>query len=97
MCGGSEVSECFRHHFLTLLLYICRVYGLFTLETLIATAFGRYVDLQRGEADQLTEAAAEFFRATLEESSFSPDALLVLLCKCLNGVYVCVHVCVLRA
>ena len=56
------------------------------METLIATAFGRYVDLQRGEADQLTEAAAEIFRASEEQSSLSPDALLVPLCKFFDHV-----------
>ena len=48
----------------------------------MATAFGWYVDVQRGEADQLTEAAAEIVRALADQSSLSPDALLVLLCKC---------------
>lgn len=64
----AESEKCVEVH---------NVYGSFTMETLIATAFGRYVDLQRGEADQLTEAAAEIFRASEEQSSLSPDALLV--------------------
>ena len=51
------------------------------METLIATAFGRYVDFQRGEANELTEAAAEIIRALADQSSLSPDALLVPLCK----------------
>ena len=51
------------------------------METLVATAFGRYVDIQKGEADQLTEAAATIFRMNDEESNISPDGLLVALCK----------------
>ena len=52
------------------------------METLIATSFGRYVDIQRGENDQLTEAADIIFRANDESSSFAADAMLVSLCKC---------------
>ena len=33
-----------------------RVYTSFTLETIIATAFGRQINLQRGESDDLTRA-----------------------------------------
>ena len=33
-----------------------RVYSCFTLETIIATAFGRQVNLQRGESDEFTKA-----------------------------------------
>ena len=32
------------------------------METIVATAFGRVVDIQRGEHDELTDAAAEIFR-----------------------------------
>ena len=56
------------------------------METLIATAFGRYVDLLRGEADQLTEAADKVFRSADEQSSLSPDALLVPLCEFFDHV-----------
>ena len=51
------------------------------METMIATAFGRHVDIQRGEADQLTEAAAGVFRGS-QDGNFSPDnVVLVALCK----------------
>ena len=62
-------------------MYIYREYGNFTMETLIATAFGRYVNLQRGEADLITEDAKELFSATHEEAALSPDTLLVCLCR----------------
>ena len=35
---------------------MCRVYSSFTLESIIATAFGRQINLQRGESDDLTRA-----------------------------------------
>ena len=33
-----------------------RVFGSFTMETILATAFGRQMNLQRGESDELSEA-----------------------------------------
>ena len=52
------------------------------METLIATAFGRYVNLQRGEGDQLTEAAGAVFRSNEEGSNqLAPDLLIATLCK----------------
>ena len=37
-------------------LSMCRVYSSFTLESIIATAFGRQINLQSGESDNLTRA-----------------------------------------
>jgi thromboxane-A synthase len=56
-----------------------RVYGAFTMETLIATAFGRYVNIQRGEADQITQGANSIFRAAEDGSPNAPDVLMALL------------------
>ena len=39
----------------------CRTYGAFTLESILAAAFGRVIDLQRGEADEVTKAAKGIF------------------------------------
>lgn len=36
------------------------------METILATAFGRVIDIQRGESDQLTEAAAAVFSSAHE-------------------------------
>ena len=58
-----------------------RVYGAFTMETLIATAFGRHVNIQRGEADQITQGANSIFRAAEDGSPNAPDVLMALLCK----------------
>lgn len=38
-----------------------RTYGAFTLESILAAAFGRVIDLQRGEADEVTKAAKAVF------------------------------------
>ena len=58
------------------------------METLIATAFGRYVDIQRGEADQLTDAAAAIFKGLQEgDAKISPEALLVGLCEYRHQLY----------
>ena len=35
---------------------IHRVYGCFTLEAILATAFGRRLDLQKGESDEFSKA-----------------------------------------
>ena len=35
---------------------VYRVYGKFTLEAIVATAFGRQVDIQRGDSDEFSKA-----------------------------------------
>ena len=35
---------------------VCRVYSNFTLETILATAFGRIIDIQKGESDQFSKS-----------------------------------------
>lgn len=42
---------------------ICRIYGEFTMESILAAAFGRVINIQRGEADEVTEAAKGIFAA----------------------------------
>ena len=51
------------------------------METLIATAFGRYVNLQRGEADKLAEDARILVSSGRENQVLSPEATLALICK----------------
>ena len=48
------------------------------METILATAFGRKVDVQGGEADELTKAAKSFFTQA-EEGQLSSRELLVML------------------
>ena len=45
------------------------------MEASIATGFGRYMEVQRGEADEIANAANTIFRATAEMSLHAPDAL----------------------
>ena len=67
------------------LMYSFREYGCFTMETIIATAFGRYVNLQRGEADKITEDAREVLTLIQEEKALSPHAMHACLCRlCFN-------------
>ena len=40
---------------------ISKIFGNFTMETIMATAFGRSVDVQRGEADVMTESVKSLF------------------------------------
>ena len=56
-----------------------RLYGLFTMETILATAFGRVINLQRGEANQLTQAAAAVFGGVQEDQGLPLDAITVIL------------------
>ena len=46
LCGWSLLVK----------LTVSRIFGSFTMETIFATAFGRVMDIQRGESDGLTEA-----------------------------------------
>ena len=47
----------------------------------MATAFGRYVNIQNGEGNQLTDAASDVFLFMQESHDYSPDLLLLLLCE----------------
>lgn len=56
-----------------------RTFSSFTLETILATAFGRTVAIQKGELEEL-EAAANFrFRQLEEGRSTSKEFLTVLI------------------
>lgn len=60
-------------------LVIIRTYGSFTMETILATAFGRVVDIQRGESDDLTRAVDSIFRGVQEGGSFDGATLITLI------------------
>ena len=57
---------------------IIRTYGSFTLETILATAFGRVVNIQQGESDELTEVVHTRFRQLEEGRSGSREAVILL-------------------
>ena len=48
------------------------------METILAIAFGRKVDVQGGEADELTNAAKSFFNQAEEGQLASRDVLIML-------------------
>ncbi len=49
------------------------------METILATAFGRVINVQQGESSQLTEAAAEIFAGGHEGKPTSQKHLIALL------------------
>ncbi len=51
------------------------------METIVATAFGRVVDIQGGENDELTKAANLIFRGIEEGSSTSLTLMVPLMSK----------------
>ena len=51
------------------------------MESLLATAFGQDVAIQRGEGHQLSEATNTVFRAAEEGSTISLEVLTFILCK----------------
>ena len=67
--------------------HIISTYKLFTMETILATAFGRVIDIQRGEADELTKASASISELALEGAD-TLDLILVLLSEfCFVGKF----------
>ncbi len=58
-----------------------RIYGSFTMESILANAFGRSIDIQGGEADELTKVAQTFFEQSEEGKLVSRDMLVMLASK----------------
>ena len=58
-CGGKI---CYMH--IVVVIVVDRIFGQFTMETILAAAFGRQVNVLKGEGDELTEAAAGMFSNT---------------------------------
>ena len=58
-----------------------RTYGSFTMETILATAFGRVIDIQRGESDELTRAVDSIFRGLEEGGSLDRNIIISLISK----------------
>ena len=51
------------------------------MESLITTAFGQYVNVQRGEADHLTKGATAIIRSAEDGSVLSNNIITAVLCK----------------
>ena len=58
---------------------IYRTYGSFTMETILATAFGRVMDIQRGESDELTSAVDSLFIGVQEGQLMNASILITIL------------------
>lgn len=56
-----------------------RIYGSYALEIILATAFGRAIDIQRGESDDLTKAVDFMFRSVVEGESLNQAAIILIL------------------
>ena len=56
------------------------------METNFATTFGRVIDIQKGESDKLTEAAATIFSSTKVDKKTSGYFITIILSKCSNAV-----------
>ena len=50
------------------------------METILATAFGRVIDIQRGEADELTKASVSVSTA-FTEGGDTFELIVLLLCE----------------
>ena len=58
-----------------------RVYSSFTMETILATAFGRVINFQKGESDSLFEAVSGLFELLNESSETSASNFIMILSK----------------
>ncbi len=52
------------------------------METMLATAFGQAIEIQKGQSNQLTEAASVISGAVQEHKMFSKPFMIMLLSKC---------------
>ena len=53
------------------------------METILATAFGRMVNIQQGESDEVTKAAHDQFRQMEEGNAASTDTIVLVTSKIL--------------
>lgn len=58
-----------------------RIFGAYSMETILATCFGRVVAIQKGEQDHLTEIAETIFSNVQEGKKFSTFFFMTLLSK----------------
>ncbi len=70
-----------------------RTFGSFTMESILATAFGRVIDIQQGQSSQLTKAAADVFGGGHDGENTSTRYLMVLLSKWIKERYLCTDIC----
>lgn len=58
-----------------------RLYQKFTLETVLATSFGRCIDVQNGEAHAVFDATIEVLNFLQERNSIGIQEMFLVLCK----------------
>ena len=51
------------------------------METIIASAFGRVIEIQKGQSDELTEAAEVIFNTSRDKEMTSIPFMVMLLSK----------------
>ena len=51
------------------------------METILATAFGRVVEVQKGDSDEVVKAAREIFQSSDERNSVSFAIVMPLISK----------------
>ena len=70
-CGGKI---CYIH--IVVVIVVDRIFGQFTMETILATAFSHQVNVvNKGEGDKLTEAAAAVFPTTTSTPSIWMESI----------------------
>ena len=72
-------------------LYSYRVFNSLTLEVVLASAFGRSIDIQRGKADELTEVVKGYVSLFQEGQQLSVAMLTILysMSKNIHGIIIC--------
>ena len=70
------VAMCLHYSTIAFTVPLYRVYESFTLETIVATAFGRQVNIQRGESDEFTKAMDILMEGLFSGQLFENFALL---------------------
>ena len=68
----------YSHILSKIILCHIRLYRLFAMEVILATAFGRAIDIQRGESDDLTETAYTISQAMGEGQLTSREMLFLI-------------------
>ena len=75
--AGAQIGLCSG-------ILISRMYRLFAMETILATAFGREVNIQRGESDGLTKTAYTITHLMTEGQLTSREILYLIFSESFN-------------
>ena len=55
-----------------------RMFGAFTLDSILSTAFGRITDVQSGKEDRLSNAVAKVFSLTRDSEAIHPLRMVAI-------------------